>query len=43
MGITTRWSGAVSSIGVLRARDGRIAPWREYQNGLVIAASVGSL
>jgi len=30
-------------IGVLRARDGKVVSWREYQNNLAIAAAIGRL
>ncbi|MFC6084469.1 nuclear transport factor 2 family protein [Sphaerisporangium aureirubrum] len=30
-------------IGVLRARDGKVVHWREYQNAIAIAAATGGL
>lgn len=34
---------AAAFIGVLRARDGKVAHWREYQNTLAIAEALGQL
>jgi ketosteroid isomerase-like protein len=40
---TTGRSASAPFIGVLRARDGKIVHWREYQNGPAIAAALGRL
>ena len=40
---TTNQPAAAAFIGVLRARDGQLAHWREYQNVLAIAQALGQL
>jgi uncharacterized protein len=40
---TTGQQAAASFVGVLRARDGKVVHWREYQNVLAIAAALGRL
>ncbi|MGC5016733.1 nuclear transport factor 2 family protein [Streptosporangium sp. DT93] len=41
--VATGHQAASSFIGVLRARDGKIALWREYQNPLVMAEVIERL
>jgi uncharacterized protein len=41
--VSTGVRGSASFIAVLRARDGRVAHWREYQNTLAIATALGRL
>jgi len=40
---TTGRQAAAAFIGVLRARGGKVAHWREYQNTLAIAEALGRL
>jgi uncharacterized protein len=45
VGVHTRTGrrAAASFVGVLRARDGRVAHWREYQDTVAIARELGQL
>ncbi len=38
---TTGRRAAAPFIGILRARDGRVTHWREYQNAMAIAEALG--
>jgi uncharacterized protein len=38
---TTGLQASASFIGVLRARDGQVVAWREYQDTMAIAAALG--
>ena len=40
---TTNRPAAAGFIGVLRARNGQIVHWREYQNVLAMAEALGRL
>jgi uncharacterized protein len=40
---TTGHQASASFIGVLRARDGQVVAWREYQDTMAIAAALGHL